>query len=363
MSAATGEFELLTGVGPAAICCIAASGDAVRRFVSEHIRAKRGDVEPWRGGDVIRATLVDGEAAIDDILVTVHQVSPALSIRLHLHGGPWIGRRCCELLAAAGLRERGDETESALPLDEFIDAEMHRVLPRVQTLAGVTWLVGEAQRLRAAIAVAMAIANATERRARLIELSRGAHRMRWFTEPYRIALVGAPNAGKSTLLNALAGEATSIVSEIPGTTRDWVEAPGEIGGFPVTWIDTAGLRDAADEIEAEGIARTRRLVEASDAVVLLIDPTGVGADAGAISRTPDVVLLTKTDRSAIDHAAFERGGQHGGRPIAISAITGHGLDEFKAELLRGMSRELNPNCPGAFTGAVAQRVSGLAGNT
>ncbi|SFL39676.1 tRNA uridine-5-carboxymethylaminomethyl(34) synthesis GTPase MnmE [Methylorubrum salsuginis] len=89
-------------------------------------------------------------------------------------------------------------------------------------------------------------------------------------EGFCVVLAGPPNAGKSTLLNALAGRDAAIVSDIPGTTRDAIEVRCDLGGLPVMLVDTAGLRETADPVEAEGVARTRRRIETADLVLRLI---------------------------------------------------------------------------------------------
>ncbi len=95
----------------------------------------------------------------------------------------------------------------------------------------------------------------------------------------RVVIAGRPNAGKSTLLNALLGSDRAIVSPAPGTTRDEVEGEAEIGGLLFRFTDTAGLRDTADAIEAEGVSRAERAIDRSDILVYVYDVT-VGMDAG-----------------------------------------------------------------------------------
>jgi tRNA modification GTPase len=115
-------------------------------------------------------------------------------------------------------------------------------------------------------------------------------------EGYRIALVGAPNAGKSTLLNVLAGRDAAIVTATPGTTRDVIEVPLVIAGYKALLADTAGLRDTADEIEAEGVRRARAWADSADLRLWLVD--------GSSSELPglpeevgegDLCLITKRD--------------------------------------------------------------------
>ncbi|MFE1597561.1 tRNA uridine-5-carboxymethylaminomethyl(34) synthesis GTPase MnmE [Methylobacterium sp. ID0610] len=126
-----------------------------------------------------------------------------------------------------------------------------------------------------------------------------------------VVLAGAPNAGKSTLLNALAKRDAAIVSSVPGTTRDAIEVRCDLGGLPVVLVDTAGLRESADSIEVEGIARSRRRIAQADLVLWLVPPEGSDepAPAGA------VVVRTKADLAP--------SGPGGG--LSISAVTGQGL--------------------------------------
>ena len=90
-------------------------------------------------------------------------------------------------------------------------------------------------------------------------------------EGLTVVLVGAPNVGKSSLLNRLVGDEAAIVTPIPGTTRDTVERQVEIDGIPLTVVDTAGLRETTDAVEALGIARTRAAIARADLALLLVD--------------------------------------------------------------------------------------------
>jgi len=156
----------------------------------------------------------------------------------------------------------------------------------------------------------------------------------------RLALLGRPNAGKSSLLNALLGYQRSIVSDTPGTTRDYLEAPLVIGGVPVTAIDTAGIRDAADAIEASGVEQARRIGEHADLRVVLIDgsePLEPEDEALIVSMPAErtLVVINKRDRpAAFDAAKLPL--PPGARPLELSALTGTGL----AELLRAITEKL-----------------------
>lgn len=115
------------------------------------------------------------------------------------------------------------------------------------------------------------------------------------------ALVGRPNAGKSSLLNALAGYDRAIVTDIPGTTRDTLEVEVELGGVPVRLIDTAGLRDSDDPIERMGVERSRRAMEEAELILVLWDssvaPTQEDGELleQALSLAPTILIHTKTD--------------------------------------------------------------------
>lgn len=142
-------------------------------------------------------------------------------------------------------------------------------------------------------------------------------------EGVRVVIAGPPNAGKSSLLNALTGREAAIVTEIAGTTRDVLEAPTAIGGAPFLLVDTAGLRESADAVETIGVARARASVEAAD-LVLWLGPPGE-APPGAVR------VHAKADLGAADPAA----------DIAVSARTGDGLDALIA-LLLDCARDMLP---------------------
>jgi tRNA modification GTPase len=119
-------------------------------------------------------------------------------------------------------------------------------------------------------------------------------------EGLTVAIVGRPNVGKSTLLNALLAEERAIVTPIPGTTRDTVEEESSLGGIPVRWIDTAGLRRPTDPVEAEGIDRTERAIDRSDLVLCLVDRSEplTAEDRKILDRrwgVPSILVVNKTD--------------------------------------------------------------------
>lgn len=144
----------------------------------------------------------------------------------------------------------------------------------------------------------------------------------------RIAILGAPNVGKSSLLNRLAGREAAIVSEIAGTTRDVVEVRLDLGGYLATVSDTAGLRETADTVEGEGVRRARLAGDAAD-IVLMAAEDAATVDAMLAESVGDkaVGILTKADSGAVP-----QGWQDGVSRFAISSVTGAGIGALVAAL-------------------------------
>jgi len=154
-----------------------------------------------------------------------------------------------------------------------------------------------------------------------------------------VVLAGRPNVGKSSLLNRLVREEAAIVTPIPGTTRDPVERPIEIGGIPVTVVDTACLRATDDPVERIGIERTRAAIERAEVTLLLVDAREQGrtlhaADAALLrdlpSGVPRVVVHNKSDLAG-EAARIES--REGEAHAWISALTGEGVDALQAQVL------------------------------
>ena len=149
-------------------------------------------------------------------------------------------------------------------------------------------------------------------------------------EGLRIALIGPPNAGKSSLLNALARRDVAIVSEIPGTTRDIIEVKLDLGGYPVIVADTAGLRETGDVIEIEGVRRALERAREAELVVLVLDGQAGARPALAPDVEARLCLTVWNKRDLAKHAT--RDGE-----INISTKSGEGLDAFVAALMAQVS--------------------------
>lgn len=152
-------------------------------------------------------------------------------------------------------------------------------------------------------------------------------------EGFRLAIVGEPNVGKSSLLNCLAQRDAAIVSEMAGTTRDVVEVHLDLAGYPVVLADTAGLRETSDPIEREGVIRSRQRISEADLVLHVFDARAGGpAETIETEGTPVLLVANKTDLlDRVDNRSPER--------IGVSAETGAGI----GELLQAIAGRLDLN--------------------
>ncbi len=308
---------------------------------------------------------------------------------LHLHGGRAVIAGVLDALPAAGLRmaEPGEFTRRAFEngkldlteaegLADLINAET--AAQRSQALQQSAGALRERyEAWRASLLRAMAYVEASldfsdegdiaegafnaalpEVRTLIAALDRAladGRRGEIVREGIQVAIVGAPNVGKSSLLNALAGREAAIVFDEPGTTRDIIEVALDLNGFPFVLRDTAGLRDATNAVEQEGVRRAVSAAEHADVVLRMIDasaphpvllpmgegtveqrtafatafplPGGEGQGEGSEARTRAVIAVL----NKVDLLLWQP--DRGGGIIPISAKTGEGLDMLKAALV------------------------------
>jgi tRNA modification GTPase len=287
---------------------------------------------------------------------------------LHLHGGRAVIDGVADALVTAGLRpaEPGEFTRRAFLNGrmDLIEAEaVHDLVTaetEVQRRQALRQLDGElgalyqdwADRLRGILAYQEALidfpdedlppeveqqllATLSAVRAEIAVHLNDAGRGEKLREGLFFAITGAPNVGKSTLLNALAQRDVAIVSEIPGTTRDALETRVVLGGVPVTLVDTAGLRETADSIEAEGVRRALARAADADLVMTVIEAGSPAPD------TPGLLIANKAD--------LGRPGPDGA--LHISAKTDFGMAELRAHLTDIARRMTESNGPPPLTRA------------
>jgi tRNA modification GTPase len=145
-----------------------------------------------------------------------------------------------------------------------------------------------------------------------------------------VVIAGRPNAGKSSLFNALLGHERALVTEIPGTTRDTIEASVDVDGWPIRLADTAGLRESDDRLERLGIEVSHRYLDAADLVLLCIEGTRVPEpdERSLLDDYPSVLVRTKSDLAPID------------RDLAVSVRTGRGLDRLRTTVVERLFGDL-----------------------
>ncbi len=264
-----------------------------------------------------------GEELADEAVLAVRPGG----LEVHVHGGREVSRYLVELLVARGMRLCGWE--------EYLNDELAAALARTTTVrtAGVVLdqLQGALRRELARAEEALAAGDESVCRAILEALARTASLP--LTRPARVAVAGAPNVGKSSLVNALAGYQRSVVAPTPGTTRDVTTTETAIDGWPVELVDTAGLRVGADELEAEGICLARQAIGGADVCLWLVDasaepvwPEGEAANLRLVVNKCDLQPAWDLPRA--------------GDALHVSGATGAGV----AELLAALSGWLVP-CP------------------
>ncbi|HTY41982.1 MAG TPA: tRNA uridine-5-carboxymethylaminomethyl(34) synthesis GTPase MnmE [Thermoanaerobaculia bacterium] len=296
-----------------------------------------------------RATLVDrGGTPIDDAVVTFFPAGSSPTgedvVELSLHGSPVAVARLLEAARESGARPArpGEFTERAFRAGrmDLVRAEAVRDLIEARTGAAAEAsarrltgalsdrlqrirrdLLDVSARLAAAIDFSDDVGGALdaaaagplrEAVAELEGLAATAKAGRLLSSGCRVAILGRPNAGKSTLYNALVGEEKAIVTEIPGTTRDALEAEIDLGGIPVTLVDTAGLRATAERVEAIGVERARAEAARADAVLYVFDAAEgfLAEDAESLALAADrpvLLVANKADRLAEGAAGLREG--------------------------------------------------------
>ncbi|GLH69880.1 tRNA modification GTPase MnmE [Geothrix rubra] len=295
---------------------------------------------------------------------------------LQVHGNPLLVQRLLAQLGTLGIRlaEPGEFTRRALlngrqglleveALRDLVGAETDTQIRLAQARAGALppWILEARATLAPWMARAEAAVDYGEEedisfdfknmkrdlaplRTRFHVEHRRARAASHLRDGLRLALAGRPNAGKSTLFNALAGEDRAIVTEIPGTTRDVLEVRCEWRGLPLRLFDTAGLRDTEDPVERLGVARVRPVLEAADLVLHLVPP-GEGTADPAL----DEALAPFAGKVAVVRTMGDLPGATPAGAVVVSALAGD-LDALESLL---KERVLGGLAPDACLGALA----------
>jgi tRNA modification GTPase len=349
-------------------------------------------------------SLHDGSETIDDAVVVAYRTPASYTgndlVEVSLHGSAYLVGRLLDVVRRRGARlaEPGEFTERAVLNGKLDLVQAESVVDLVDARASLQArlslrnLGGElsraAESMRATLldlvsrfeaaldfadegyefvgrdeAAVLLVALLEEVRSTAATWTRGHAIQAGLTA----AILGLPNAGKSTLLNFLCGTERAIVTPIPGTTRDLLRETVDLGGLPVTFVDTAGLREAADAIEEIGVSRAREMAEHADLVLYLVDASRgmTDDDRAELARLRDpIVILTKGDL-----VPGEKG--------AISVVAGTGMpgllsrldDEVKARyataeeaptVVNERQRGAFERCAEALEGALASLRSGAS---
>lgn len=278
----------------------------------------------------------------DETVLTLRRLRPVPWVELHVHGGRQGVAWLLEELAAHGLRPIGWYEFMQRVGEPPLPAAAAVALSRAGTVRTAGILLdqnqGALERAIRAVIDDLDRADRTGASAGLGELLRFAKLGRHLTVPWRVVVAGAPNAGKSSLVNALAGYHRSVVTAIAGTTRDVVTTALAIEGWPVELTDTAGLRSDATDLEAAGIEQARAVLADADLCVWVLD-------GGAKPVWPDPGIkdvLTVANKCDLP-ASWDRGRAE---VPAVSALSGEGL----RELCRQVAERLVPETPGPGAG-------------
>lgn len=364
---------LATAAGPAGLCVVRISGEGALHVGDALLPENVAPVSSRPAGTFFHTKILHPQtkALVDDAIVLVfrapHSYTGEDSVEIQGHGGNVPARRLLEAALAAGARlaEPGEYTRRAFlngrmdltqaeavadfiasksdaaasiarsqldgSLGVFMDkayttllgisADVEHMLDFDESELPAAFLPSLQKRLSAVLADIQAKAD-TWNEGRVI------------AEGALVVISGKPNAGKSSLMNALLGERRAIVSAQPGTTRDAIEEGLCLNGVAVRLVDTAGLRESGDEIEAEGIARAKAFIAKADINLCLIDPMTENGEmpntCSACRKT--LTVLTKSD---LWQKPFAREGA-----IAVSSKTGAGIAELKAAMVKALGLNL-----------------------
>lgn len=363
---------LATAPGAAAIAVIRASGQGSLELI-ERVLKRRSPLGPRLMG---LAKFIDPATheAIDELMVATF-LGPASftgedSVELFCHGGPYIVQRILQALFAHGFRQAdpGEFTRraflngkmdlsSAEGIKQLVEAGTHQQWIAARQLATGAFsdtieelrsrLIGTLAFLAARIdfpdegdtqdvALETVIHKVRQVSQQLDRLEASYQSGRIAAQGLMVAIVGQPNMGKSTLMNTLLGHDRAIVSDEAGTTRDYLEEPCRVRGRLIRLIDTAGVREAKDKIEQQGVERARKLAAEADLVLLLVARDAdsrsfaeVESLAKEIGELKCLFVQTKADLSQTPTKNMS-----GREFLAISCLESHGLDQLEDAIVK-----------------------------
>ncbi len=346
---------LLTPPGFGAIAVIGLQGQSVTELLSEIFTASSSD-STLSPGKYYLGQVRDSEQVIDQVMIVLRQDSTCeITAEINCHGGPRVIQRILLLLSSLGVQliswQLQDNSIS-------IEAEQKYSLCTLSTGLAVSavaaqypdglalWCKDMAEKLDLGL---ISTNCYRDRAVALLETVKIAQRL---TNASKVFLTGPPNAGKSTLANLLTGRSQSLVSDLPGTTRDWTSELTEMVQLPVELIDTAGRRRDGDDLEMLSLARLQPMLNSADVVVILIPAEQLDNIDQIISQqtqylnpqTKTMVVVSKAELLAVDKLTeFDF--------LAVSSITQQGIRQLKEtiRLALGVPADFEPTNPLIFT--------------
>ena len=358
---------LATPPGRSAVALIRVSGAGAHEVAARVIPGFQ--LEPWRSARLARAVHPARQEMLDEVLYVTFPAPASYTgedmVEVSTHGGLLVPAEVLGALMAAGARQAGAgeftrralahgkldllQAEAVADLIDATVAEQRRAALN-QLDRGLSARLGELRRdvleLEALVCyeidfpeedvgsvpperVVSAVRRLEERLSSLLVTSAEGERLR---EGAIAVIAGRPNVGKSSLFNALLGSERAIVTEMPGTTRDAVDAPVSCGGFPFRLVDTAGLHDTGDLVERLGVEVSRRYLAAADVVLFCVEAGRAltGTEEEFLGEQPAPVLLVRTKGDLAGEGGQRQREAH--EEVVVSAHTGHGLAELRSRL-------------------------------
>ena len=403
--------SIATALAPAALGIVRLSGKNCIELVSKVFsRPKALLAAP--GNTLVYGWIVDNGKKIDEVMLAVYRAPKSFTgedmVEIFCHGGPAVVTAIQTLMLKSGFRQalRGEYTFRAYinGKTDLTKAEAVKEIIDSHTDAGRSHAVGrlsgslfeEIDSIKKLIVDTLAaieveieypedeetIADTFDRkdielaRDRLQTLADSWKGEKLYQDGARVVLAGRTNAGKSSLFNAILKEERAIVSDIEGTTRDWLESWASINGIPVRLFDTAGLRQTDDVIEAQGVELSRNLASDADLVLYLIDsttkPTAEDEEFIKNCKEPLIVVWTKSDKvengvlggklcdplgEGVASNEVRDRGRHSPLQIQISSKTGTGIPLLFAQIAKILTSGLTTDREQAGLGSARQRDS------
>ncbi len=326
----------LTPPGQAALATLGLHGPRAWETVRQVFRLRSGGELPaapmagrfWLGRM--------GEEVADEVVVAVKRAEPVPSLEVHGHGGREVVRFLLDQLQEQGLQICSWEEFLRKTSNDALSVEAAIALTQAATVRTAGILLDQQQgalgRAFDEILSALDRGDSVAAGEGLAQLARYAALGQWLTRPWRVAVAGPPNVGKSSLVNTLAGYQRSVVAATPGTTRDVVTTRIALDGWLIELADTAGLRTETESLEEQGIRRAKATVAGADLVLWVLD-----SSAPAVWSDEDIERILYVINKIDLPPAWEGGEQ----AVRVSAKTGAGL----AELCTALVDQLVPDSP------------------